>query len=139
MNPRNVLVTGLTYFAGVMMLLVGVLDALQGLAAVIHKEYFAVGANFVFAFDVRAWGWIHLVLGVVVAVAGGFVFTGALWARIVGVVVAALVGVSNFMWLPYQPIWSVVLIGLSVLVIWALVVHSTDSGPTAATGSGDPA
>jgi hypothetical protein len=114
------------YFAAIMMMFVGALDFLQGLAAVIHKNYFVVGSQYVYKFDVSAWGWIHMLLGIFVALAGFFLFRGALWARIVGIIGAALVGLTNFMWLQYSPIWSIIIISICVLVIWALALHGRD-------------
>jgi hypothetical protein len=117
---------GVAYFAATLMMFVGALDALQGLAAIIKKHYFVVGSDYVYKFNVATWGWINLILGLVIGIAGVFLLRGALWARIVGVIGAVLVGVTNFMWLPYYPVWSVVIIAVCVLIIWALTAHGRD-------------
>lgn len=78
-----------------------------------------------FSFDITTWGWIHLVMGIVVAVAGFFVLQVAVWARSVGVAVAAVSAVLNFMWLPYYPVWSLLIIALDVFVIWALIAMAS--------------
>ena len=77
-------------------------------------------ANYTFDFDVTAWGWIHLLLGVLVAVAGWAVFSGKLWGRMVGIVLASLSLIANFVFLPHYPLWSIIVIALDVAVIAAL-------------------
>jgi hypothetical protein len=67
-----------------------------------------------------------LILGIGIGVAGFFLLRGALWARIVGIVGAVLVGVANLMWLPYYPVWSAVIIAVCILIIWALTAHGRD-------------
>ena len=122
----NDAVVGLTVFAGVMMIMLGVGQAIQGVVALFNDTFYAVGQKWVFEFDLTSWGWIHLIVGALVAVAGFFVFQGAVWARVVGIGVAAISAVLNFMWLPYYPIWSLLIIALDVFVIWALVVQGRD-------------
>ena len=119
---RNAWASGLMFFAAVVMLTVGVCQALQGIAALAEDEDVVNGADYTFQFDLTTWGWIHLVAGVVLAVVGGFLFSGTTWARWAGIVVAALCLIANFMWLPYYPLWALVLIALNVAVIWALAV-----------------
>ncbi|MEZ0448931.1 DUF7144 family membrane protein [Cellulomonas sp. ICMP 17802] len=123
---RSGLAVGLTVFAGIMMMIVGVLHAMQGLIAIVNDTFYVVGEKWVFEFDVTTWGWLHIVIGIVVALAGIFVLSGAVWARTVGVLVAALSILFNFAWLPYYPVWSVIIIALDVFVIWALTVHGRD-------------
>ncbi|WP_030674443.1 DUF7144 family membrane protein [Streptomyces cellulosae] len=113
---------GLLAFAGVMMVVGGVLNVLQGITAIANDEVFVATPKYAYQFDLTSWGWIHLVLGVLVTVAGLALFTGATWARVVGVVLASLLIVANFMYLPYYPVWSVVLVALHAFVIWALCV-----------------
>ncbi|NDA60180.1 MAG: hypothetical protein EBY56_09775, partial [Actinobacteria bacterium] len=72
------------------------------------------------------WGWVHLLIGLVMALAGFFLFRGAMWARVVGIVVAVIAAIANFAWLPWYPLWSVIIITVSVFVIWALSVHGRD-------------
>ena len=70
--------------------------------------------------DTTVWGWIHLVLGVLAVVAGFALFTAATWAGVVTIVVAGLVAVDNFFFIPYSPFWSLLVIALAVWVIWSL-------------------
>ncbi|MEV6108978.1 hypothetical protein AB0M28_30385 [Streptomyces sp. NPDC051940] len=112
--------SGGTIFAGVLMLVYGVIAVFQGIAGIAKDDVYAAIGDYVFEFNTTAWGWIHLILGVITAIAGWGVFKGATWARVVGVALASLVVIANFMWLPYQPVWAVVAIALGVFVIWSL-------------------
>ena len=112
---RNSAAIGATYLAAVLMIILGFFEALQGLSAVIKKSYFVVGSNYLWKLNVTGWGWIHLVLGIVVLLAGIGLIGGALWARVVGVVLAGVVAIANFLWLPYQPLWSAIIIAVTCL------------------------
>jgi dolichyl-phosphate-mannose--protein O-mannosyl transferase len=107
-------------FAGVMMMLIGIFEIIAGLAAIFQDEFFVVTKNYAFDVDVTAWGWIHFLLGAVIALAGYGVLKGATWGRVVGIVMAVLVAVANFFYIPYYPFWSILIIALAVWVIWAL-------------------
>jgi hypothetical protein len=115
---------GFVVFAGVMMMLIGTFHAFTGLAAIIQNEFFVVGRNYAYELDVTAWGWLHLIFGVIVAAAGYGVFSGATWARVVGITLAAISAVGNFFFIPYQPVWAILIIALDVLVIAALTAYS---------------
>ncbi len=117
---------GVVVLAATLMVLVGTMEALQGLAALLNDEFFVIGASYTFAFDVTAWGWIHLLLGLIVLMAGFALLQGATWARAVAVVMASLSIVANFLWAPYYPIWSLTLIAFNVFVIWAATMHGRD-------------
>jgi len=115
-------VTGLTIMAGVLMMLSGIWGFLEGLAAVIRGSFFVVGRNYAYEISVTGWGWIHLILGVVVFAAGmALLLKDALWARITGVVLVSFSAIANFMYIPYYPVWSIVLIAIDLFVIWALL------------------
>jgi hypothetical protein len=111
---------GGTVFAGTIMLLVGVFHAVAGLVALIDDQFYVVARNYTFEFDVTGWGWIHLIAGIVVALGGVAVFSGATWARIIGIALAMLSAVANFFFIPYYPFWSILMIALAVWAIWAL-------------------
>ena len=123
---RSGAAVGFTYFAATMMILGGGLDLLQGLAAVIRSNYFVVTPHYAYTINATSWGWIHMILGVILVLAGAAVINGSVWARGIGVVVAAMVAVSNFLWLPYQPVWSIIIIAVCVMVMWPLTVHGRD-------------
>lgn len=117
---------GWALFAAVVFMVIGVFQAAAGLVALIEDEFYAVGAEWVFQFNVTTWGWIHLIFGVVIFLTGLGILYGNLAARTIGVIIAALSAIGNFIWLPYQPVWSVIIIALDVAVIWALTVHGRD-------------
>lgn len=122
---------GFVVFAGVMMMLLGIFHAFTGLAAIIEDEYFVLGGEYAYKVDVTAWGWLHLLIGLVVAGAGWAVFSGAGWARMVGIVLASLSAVANFFFIPYQPIWALLMIAVSVLVISALAAWNPEESALA--------
>lgn len=117
---------GYATFAAVLLVMAGVFHFITGLVAVAEEEFYVVGAKWVFEFDVTTWGWIQMVAGVLVFLAGLGILSGNVAARTVGVVLAGLSAVVNFAWLPYYPVWSIVMIFLAIAVIWALTVHGRD-------------
>ena len=117
---------GFVIFAGVMMIILGVFHFLEGLTAILQNRFFVTTPNYIISVDVSTWGWIHLIGGAIVAVAGFFVFTGAVWARAVGILLAGLSAIANFLFIPYYPIWSLLMIGLDVFVIWALAARGRE-------------
>ena len=114
-------VIGWTAFAAVVMMMSGLWSFLEGLAAIIKGQFFVVLPEYAYNVSVRGWGWTHLILGIVVFLAGACLFTGMMWARITGVVLAMFSAVANFLYIPYSPVWSIVVIALDVFVIWALM------------------
>lgn len=125
-NERSTWAVGYEVFAAVMLMLIGAFHAFAGLVALINDEFYVVGSKWVFQFDVTTWGWIHLLVGVVVLASGIGILTGNVLARTVGVIVAAISAIVNFVWLPYYPVWAIVIIAIDVAVIWALTVHGRD-------------
>ncbi len=117
---------GWATFAAIMLMMVGFFHALVGLVALFEDTYYVIGREWVFEFDVTAWGWIHLIWGILIILSGIGIFSGNLAARTVGVVAAVLSAIANFAWLPYQPVWSTIMIAMAVAVIWALTVHGRD-------------
>lgn len=113
-------------FAGIMMVILGGLQAVYGLVAVLNDEWVLWGNGNAVLVDVTVWGWIHLVIGVVVVLAGLGVLIGNLLARTIGVLVAGVSLIASFLALPLYPVWSLVVIALDVLVIWALVAHGSE-------------
>jgi hypothetical protein len=112
--------SGLLVFAGTIMIVGGIFQFLAGLVALFRNEVYVVGLNYVYSFDVTTWGWIHLIIGIIVALAGAAVLTGKIWGRVVGVGLAVISMLTNFMFIPYYPLWSLLIIALDVFVIWAL-------------------
>ncbi|MBF6218507.1 MULTISPECIES: DUF7144 family membrane protein [Nocardia] len=110
----------MTIFAGVLILVAGVLHLLTAVAAISGREVFVVTEDQVFLVDVAAWGWIHLTIGVLVVIAGLGIVVGKPWAFLAGLVLAAISILDNFLFVSIYPFWALVLIAVDVLVIWAL-------------------
>ena len=113
-------------FAGVMLIIIGIFDIIQGLVALINDEFYVITREWVFEFDITAWGWIHLIIGVILIASGIGIFSGNVAGRTVGVIVAGFAAIANFASLPYFPVWSIIMISISIAVIWALTAHGRD-------------
>jgi hypothetical protein len=124
-NPSGWAV-GWASFAAFMLFMAGTLQFLAGLAAILNDEYFVIGSEYAFKFDITTWGWIHMLVGIVVFCCGLGVLKGHILGRTVGVLAACGSLIANFMWLPYQPVWSTIVIAICVAVIWALTAHGRD-------------
>ena len=111
---------GVGAFGGVILITVGLFQFLEGFSAVRKDDVFVAGQNYVFSINLTGWGWIHLLLGAFAVVVGVCVLYGQTWARGTGVLIAALSAVANFAFIPYYPWWSLLLIAIDILVIWAL-------------------
>ncbi|UQX01345.1 hypothetical protein [Streptomyces sp. RerS4] len=118
-TPNAWAVGGAT-FAGVLMAVNGVFSVFEGIAALAKDDVYLPVGDYTFKFNLTSWGWIHLVLGVIVFVVGVGILKGAQWGRIAGVVLAAVTVLIHFLWLPYQPLWALISIAIGVFVIWAL-------------------
>ncbi len=115
--------TGWIAFAGVMMILVGILGAIAGLVAIFNDQWVVWTNANALVVDLTGWGWIHLIIGVIVVLAGFGLFTGNVIARMIAVIVAGVSLIANFLWLPAYPIWSLVVITIDLLVLWAVIAH----------------
>lgn len=110
----------------VLLITVGVLEILQGISAISEDDVTVVGPEYTYQFDLTSWGWIHLVLGVLVTAVGIMLFTGATWARVGAIVICSLSILANFLWLPHSPWWSIIIIALDVFVIWAVATWNPE-------------
>ncbi|CAM2813196.1 hypothetical protein RHDE110596_02425 [Prescottella defluvii] len=111
---------GTSMGAAVLLVTIGVLEFLQGISAIAKDDVIVVGLEYVYKFNVTTWGWIHLVLGVIIALVGAVLFTGAAWARVAAMAICSLSMLVNFLWLPYYPMWAICLVALNTVVIWAV-------------------
>ena len=117
---------GFTAFAGFAMMLLGFFQLMAGFVALFDNTLYAIRPHYLFELNVGLWGWIHVLLGILIVAAGFGVFTAQPWARVVGVVLALLTALANFASIPYYPIWSLTIIALAIGVIWALTAHGED-------------
>ena len=114
-------VMGLTLLAAALMMLSGAWNVLEGIAAIIKGQFFVVLPNYAYSVSATGWGWTHVIVGVVVFVAGAALLLDRTWARITAVVIVSLSAIANFLFIPYAPVWSIVVIAIDMLVIWALL------------------
>ncbi|MFG2295324.1 hypothetical protein [Streptomyces sp. NPDC048603] len=114
-------------FAGVMMMVIGVFGILEGIAALANDDVIFRVRGYTFKFNLTGWGWIHLLLGILLLVTGIFILKGTTWGRAVGIALTGIAAILHFLWLPYQPFWSIVAIAICVFVIWALCVDRSGS------------
>jgi hypothetical protein len=117
---------GLILFAAILMIMSGTFQAIQGVIAIFENEFYVATRNYLFQFDATTWGWIHLIGGLIVAFAGWGLLSGRTWARAVAIILAVLSAIVNFLFIPYYPFWSLLIITLDIFVIWAVAAHGGD-------------
>ena len=111
-------------FAGVLLIMLGAFHLIQGLVALFRDEVYVVrSSGLIINVDYTTWGWVHLALGAVAILAGVCLLAGQMWARIVAVIVAFLSAINAVSFIQAEPVWSVIVIALDVIIIWAVVVH----------------
>ena len=120
--------TGWVMFGGIVMIIAGAFDALLGLTAILlpSNEYLFLTDEAVILLDAAGWGWWHLIIGAAIVLVGIFVLRGATWARIAGVVLVSINAISQMGLLAVQPLWSLIMILLDIIVIFALIVHGRE-------------
>jgi len=118
--PVSGWVMGGIVFAATVLVMIGIFHAIAGLVAIIDDDFYRVRRDYTFDLDTTGWGWIHLILGIILVAVGFALYARQEWAAISAVVLAGLSAVANFLFIPYYPVWSLVGIALDVWVIWAL-------------------
>ncbi|HEV7210553.1 MAG TPA: hypothetical protein VGN47_02440 [Blastococcus sp.] len=119
--------TGWVVFASVMMLLVGSWQFIQGLVALFDDGFYKVHPNgLVVHVNYNVWGWTHMLLGAVIALSAVGILAGNIVARTVGVLFAGLSAIANLAFIEAYPFWSILIIGVDVVVIYALTVHGRE-------------
>jgi hypothetical protein len=117
---------GWVVFAGVMAIIAGAFNIIQGLVALFDDKYFVVAGGDLLVFDYTAWGWVHLLVGVIMVVVGLGILRGSPWGLVAGVVVAGVNAIVQLGFLAAYPVWSILIIALDVVVIYALIVHGRE-------------
>jgi cell division protein FtsW (lipid II flippase) len=118
---------GLVLFAAIMMFLVGLFQAFTGLVAIFNDEYYLATQDYLLKFDQTTWGWVHLILGLVAAAAGVGLMSGRTWARAVAIVLALISAIVTFGFIPYYPLWPLIIIALDVAVVWAVAAYGREA------------
>ncbi|HEX3196456.1 MAG TPA: hypothetical protein VHR39_02765 [Propionibacteriaceae bacterium] len=124
---------GIAVFAGLVMIVGGAFQALEGLAAIVRDKWLVVLPTYIYAFDITVWGVIHLLVGLAVLVIGIFLLRGATWARVAGMIAAVISAILNFVWLPFSPWWALMVIAVDILIIWALATYLRQPAPRASS------
>jgi hypothetical protein len=122
-DHRDSWAVGGVVFAGVLMLCNGVLGILQGIAAIAQNNIYGMVGDYWYRINLTGWGWIHLVIGALVLITGLGVLKNQSWARYAGIFFASISLIAQFLFLPYLPIWSVIMIAIDGFIIWALAVY----------------
>jgi hypothetical protein len=125
-RERSGLAVGFIAMAGIILIVAGVLHVIEGIVGLFNNDFYVVSQKWVFQFNVTTWGWIHILVGIIALLAGIGLFSGAVWARTVAVLVAVLSIIINFVWLPYYPWWALLIIAFDFFVIWAVTAHGRD-------------
>jgi hypothetical protein len=137
-STRAAWAVGGLVFAASMLIMIGIWQVMVGIAAIVQDEFFVSAPNYVYNIDTTAWGWVHLVLGGVSVLTGAFLFTGKTWARVIGITLAVLSAINNFIFMPYYPLWAMVIIAMDVFIIWSLATvesPATDELPESSMAS----
>jgi hypothetical protein len=122
---RQVVAAGASIAAGALLFTSAVLTVLQGVQALVDHKPLIIGSNYVYKFSAIGWGWIHIAAGIVLGIVAVGLITGAVWARVTAIVMACISIVTMFMWLPYYPMWSIIVIALDVIIVWAVATWDT--------------
>lgn len=120
--------SGWIVFAGVMMLIVGGLDAIWGIAAIANSEIVVVGGHGALILDISTWGWIQLILGIVIGLTGLGLLAGNEVARVVAVFLLAANAVMQVVWFTAAPLWAILIIALDVVIIYQLISDWVEHG-----------
>ena len=119
-SPGGEVAFGVATFAGVLLVVLAVFQIIDGISAIANDTVFVRGLSYTWEFDVTAWGWIHLIIGLIALATGIGIIMGQTWGYLIGIGIAGLSMLTNFMFMPYYPFWSLAVIALDVLIIWAL-------------------
>lgn len=130
MATSNAKVTGWVgwiWFAALMMVFVGLFSTLNGLSAIGESDVYVGTKNASILLDVSQWGWVHLILGILMFIVGIALISGALWARIAAALIIMLSALSTLMLLPAYPVWGAIVVALEVVILWAVIVHGEEA------------
>jgi hypothetical protein len=126
-GPAPTAWVGWVAFASSMMILLGIFQVIQGFVAIFHDDYYHVAeSGLVVNVDFTAWGWTHLLLGLLIAAAGMGLLTGNVMARTLAVILAGISALLNLLFIEAHPVWSIIIITVDVLVIYAVTVHGRE-------------
>jgi len=117
---------GFVVLAAVLMCIVGIFNIVTGLVAVFNDTIYSQRGSITVALDVTGWGWFHIVWGLLLLGTGMALYAGQTWARVTAIVLVALNMITQLMEMPAYPLWSLVILALDILILWAIIVHGEE-------------
>jgi hypothetical protein len=119
--------TGWVVFAGIMLIMLGAFQVIEGLVALFDEGYYLVATSgLVLHVDYNVWGWVHLIIGILAVATGLGLLAGNTAARVAGIILAVLSAIVNLAFIAAYPVWSTVVIAVDIIVIYAIVVHGRE-------------
>jgi hypothetical protein len=118
---------GWIVFAGTMMLIAGSFNVIQSLVALADDKFYVATKDHLITFDLTQWGWIHLIMGILLVLIGLALFKESMWAIIAGIIIVSINLISQFAFMSAYPVWSIVAIAVDVFILWALIVHGGEA------------
>jgi len=119
---------GRTMLAATLLMIGGILDVIYGIAAISNSSFFVNNTRFIFS-DLKTWGWVTLILGVLALIAVASLMRGGTFGRIFGILVGSLNAIGALLSISAYPLWSIAVFGLSIWIIWGLAVFDPDAMP----------
>ncbi len=119
---------GISIVAAALLFVAGLVAVFEGISALANDDLFVVGKDYIYQFDLTTWGWIHLILGIIAILVAGGLAVGADWARISAIIIASLSIIAQFLWMPWYPLWAIMIIVLDLIVIWAVATWKPSRG-----------
>lgn len=126
MSARSPRRSGWLDFAGYLMVVAGTFHIVAGLVALFKNEVLVATQNSLLVFDYTQWGWVHVIFGIVLCLSAASLFTNRFWGRFVAIFLATLSAIANFSFIQAYPLWSIMIIALDVMIIYAVATHPGD-------------
>lgn len=126
MSARSPRRSGWLDFAGYLMVVAGTFHIVAGLVALFKNEVLVATQNSLLVFDYTQWGWVHVIFGIVLCLSAASLFANRFWGRFVAIFLATLSAIANFSFIQAYPLWSIMIIALDVMIIYAVATHPGD-------------
>lgn len=111
---------GITVVAAALLFVAGIVGIFAGISAIAGDDIYVATPDYIYEFNLTTWGWIHLIVGIIAIIVAGGLAVGSEWARVSAIIIASLSIITQFLWLPYNPWWAILIIVLDLIVIWAV-------------------
>lgn len=117
---------GITVVAAALLFVAGIVGIFAGISAIAGDDIYVATPDYIYEFNLTTWGWIHLIVGIIAIIVAGGLGVGSGWARVSAIIIASLSIITQFLWLPYNPWWAILIIVLDLIVIWAVATWQPD-------------